>query len=90
MRKSESWVTKHLNEERTMNNGQRAKIIGGEYKNLTVQFEDGTIVENKNYDKFKLGSILNPRAWINIHLNEERTMKNGQRARIIGGGSQQE
>ena len=44
-----------------MNNGQKAKII--EYftnKNITVEFEDGTVVKNKKYSRFLEGSIGNP------------------------------
>lgn len=82
-----AWIDEHLGEERTMTNGQRAKIIGGSTsKDLTVQFGDGTVVKGKEYHKFKKGYIANPNCeWISRHLNEERTMKNGQRAKIIGG-----
>ena len=41
-------------------NGQIMTIIA--YRNavdLDVQFEDGTIVKNKQYDKFKKGQIKN-------------------------------
>lgn len=82
------WINKHLGEERVMNNGQKAKIIGGKATDLTVQFEDGTIRNHVAYGKFKLGTISNPNyTWIYRHLGEERIMDNGQKARIIGGKS---
>lgn len=80
------WISRHLNEEKTMNNGQRAKIIGGRGRDLAVQFEDGTVVTSKDYSKFKSGAITNPNySWLDKHLGEERTMNNGQRAKIIDG-----
>ena len=50
-----------LDEIRQMNNGMIAKIIV--YRNsqdIDIEFEDGTIVRNKNYGAFKNGSIRNP------------------------------
>lgn len=48
-------------ETKTMSNGQECTII--RYKNkkdIDVQFEDGTFVENKQYVHFRLGNIKNP------------------------------
>lgn len=78
-----------LHEKRKMNNGQMAEIIA--YKkqdNITIQFEDGTIVYNKKYSCFKRGSILNPNIKVNnkyiqSRLHEKQIMNNGQLAEII-------
>ena len=51
---------KHKNEIRRMNCGQAAKIIAAFSGQITLQFEDGTIVQNKRYDDFKKGQIMNP------------------------------
>ena len=50
-----------LNEIGFNNNGERMTIVryGGK-KDIDVQFEDGTIVEHRDYDNFKRGSIKNP------------------------------
>lgn len=50
-----------LYKTRQMNNGFNATIIA--YRNVTdidVQFEDGTVVEHRTYQSFKLGKIRNP------------------------------
>lgn len=50
-----------LGEERMMNCGLMAKII--EYRqsiDIDVQFEDGQIVKNKSYGRFKDGTIAHP------------------------------
>ena len=83
-------------EERTMNNGMKAVIIA--YRNaldIDVQFEDGTIVTNKQYGNFNIGSIRNPNIKnLNIKnlkllknrnnkMKETRVMNNGMKATII-------
>ena len=43
------------------NNGQMMKIIAyRRYDDIDIQFEDGTVVYNKEYASFKEGSISNP------------------------------
>ena len=43
------------------NNGQKMTIVEYfNFNNLTVQFEDGTIVKSKTYQQFKKGGIRNP------------------------------
>lgn len=50
-----------LNETRVNNNGEEMRIIRyGNCEDIDVQFEDGTIVEHKQYCHFKVGSIRNP------------------------------
>jgi hypothetical protein len=54
-------INNHLGETRVMNCGMECKIIKYfKYNNITVQFTDGTIVNNKQYDSFKKGNIKNP------------------------------
>ncbi|MBQ0042181.1 MAG: hypothetical protein KBS85_02495 [Lachnospiraceae bacterium] len=67
-----------------MNNGQYAECI--RYKNsrdIDIQFEDGTIVENKAKSSFLDGSIKNPRSTVFSCLGERRKMNNGEYATCI-------
>lgn len=69
----------HLGKVSTNNDNQKMKII--KYINsddITVQFEDGTIVEHKTYSNFKYGKIRNP----NIHIGEKYKLKDGTVATI--------
>lgn len=82
-----------VGEENRATCGQLMKII--EYKNsrnITIQFEDGTVVKNKEYKAFKNGNIANPNLKDNKdtkdnlpinHIGEERIMNNGEIATII-------
>lgn len=64
--------------------GQKMTIIGwNTSKDITVQFEDGTIVEHKTYIDFKSGKIKNPNYFKSIHLGETLIAKNGQKMTII-------
>lgn len=68
----------HKGEERTMNNGEKATIIAyRSFKDIDVQFEDGTVISYRIYGEFKKGSIMKPKK------NEIRVMHNGQKAKII-------
>ncbi len=68
----------HKGEERTMNNGEKATIIAyRSFKDIDVQFEDGTVISHRIYGEFKKGSIMKPKK------NEIRVMYNGQKAKII-------
>ena len=50
-----------LNETRINNNGEEMRIIRyGNRNDIDVQFEDGTIVEHRQYCHFKTGRIKNP------------------------------
>ena len=50
-----------LNKVGYNNNGERMTIVRyGGARDIDVQFDDGTIVEHKQYDNFKKGSIKNP------------------------------
>lgn len=72
-----------VGEENIANNGMKMKII--EYRSLTdidVQFEDGTIVHNKNYGNFKRGLISNP-LFYKSRIGEIVTSNNGMRVILI-------
>lgn len=52
-----------IGEERIMNNGLKAKIIEVyNYRNITVEFEDGYTIRNRTYSNFVRGTIKNPYA----------------------------
>ena len=79
---------KHIDrtgEERVMKKGQKAKIVAyRKYHDIDIEFEDGTILKNKDYNSFKKGEIANPN--YNLYesrLGEERLMNNGQKAKIV-------
>lgn len=60
-RRSIECKKRHLGETRMMNCGMEATIIEYQkYKNIDIQFTDGTIVKNRRYQNFKSGCIANP------------------------------
>lgn len=64
--------------------GQKMTIIAyRNNKDLDVMFEDGTIVTNKVYDKFKSGNISNPNFYKNQRLGEIGVSACGLRMKII-------
>ena len=80
----------HMNETILAGNGQKMTIIDyKKYGDITVQFEDGTIVEHVRYGDFKLGNIANPKFSTRAHLhaqeriNESRIANNGHTMTII-------
>lgn len=65
-----------------MKNGQKATCI--EYnsaKDITVQFEDGYIVEHVYWVNFRRGLIKNTN--YSEHLGQSRFMTNGQQCKLI-------
>ena len=61
MIKNPNYTQNRVGESNIANNGQTMTIIEyRKYKDIDIQFEDGTIVKHKSYDNFKLGSIKNP------------------------------
>ena len=65
-----------LGETRRMSCGMKATII--RYNNahdIDVRFEDGAVVEHKEYSKFKKGGIANPN--FNPRLGETRMVNCG-------------
>lgn len=74
-------VTKHTGETRTMNCGMKATIIKyHNYKNIDVQFENGIIAYNKQYDSFKKGKIAKPTI---KRIGETNIANNGMKMTII-------
>ena len=74
-----------IGETRRMNNGQMATIIKAvSAGNITVKFEDGTIVEHKKYCEYKEGAVGNPNLNSNLKVRtgEERRMSCGLNATI--------
>lgn len=54
-------IKNRLGEERIMTNGQKARIIRyGNAIDIDIEFEDGTIVYNKQYSSFVNGTVSNP------------------------------
>ena len=55
------YIQNRIGETNITNNSQKMTIIG--YRNgndIDIQFEDGTIVKNRTYRRFKEGKIKNP------------------------------
>lgn len=74
----------------TMNDGNRARIVGGTYKNLTVEWEDGYRREGICYNMFKQGGVskekhLKGEEWLDSVKGIWHTMNDGNKARIISG-----
>lgn len=71
-----------LGETRMMNCGMKATIIRyGKHTDIDIRFEDGSIIEHKQYSHFKKGSIVNPN--FNPRLGETSMMNCGMEATII-------
>lgn len=52
---------KYLGEKSINNDGQKMTIVGGNtHRNLTVKFEDGTLVNNIDFKRFQEGRVSNP------------------------------
>lgn len=65
-------------------NGMKMEIIAYRSSNdLDVRFEDGTIVKNKDYYRFKEGCIKNPNFNIYDRVGETNTAKNGMKMKIV-------
>lgn len=64
-------MTKHTNEVRTMNCGQKATIINYySNNNIDIKFENGIINYNKSYSSFRNGTIGIPNIINSIKLKE--------------------
>lgn len=73
-----------IGEHKAMNCGMKAEII--EYQNyhdITVRFDDGTIVSHCTYDCFVKGHIYNPNILCSKKIGEKRLMHCGMNAKII-------
>lgn len=66
-------LKERLGKKTTASNGQEMSIIAyRSAKDLDVQFEDGTIITNRTYNHFKLGTIKNPnfKPFVGTSVNE--------------------
>ena len=75
-----------LGETRMMKCGMKATIIRyGKYSDIDVRFEDGTIIEHRQYIQFKKGGIANPNIKVSAEncLGKTRMMNCGMEATII-------
>lgn len=73
-----------LGQTERMRNGQLCTVIednGSE--DITVRFEDGTIIEHTYRTSFRTGYINNPNFTVGSILGVEKTMKNGVKATVI-------
>lgn len=80
---SDIYSLKRTGETGIAKNGMKITIIA--YRNcndIDVQFEDNTIVYNKNYQNFRNGKIAHPT--IHYRIGESRVAKNGMKMTIIG------
>ena len=78
----------YIGETRIMNNGLKATIIAKRsYRDIDVQFEDGTIVKNRTYINFKNGRISNSvkrtKIPIGQYVGRTKVMNNGLKAMVI-------
>lgn len=72
-----------LDETRMMNCGMEATIIRYSRRDdIDVRFEDGTVIEHRQYNQFERGNIANPNFKAS-RLGETRMMKCGMKATII-------
>lgn len=72
----------YIGESNTMNNGIKAKIVAFKsYDDIDVEFEDGTIVKNRDVYSFRNGKIALP-SWHNT-VGEKNIMSNGMTAFVI-------
>lgn len=76
----QNYVAKKIGEQFKNTKGYRMTIVGGEnYKDLTVQFDNGVIKEHIPYGEIKRGSVLHP----SPHLHETNISSRGQTMKII-------
>lgn len=76
--------TERKGEQRCMKNGQMAKII--EYNgvnDITIQFEDKTIVKHRAYKAFKAGEIKNPNIKVINRKSFEKERKDSRVGTVV-------
>lgn len=80
-----SRVIDRVGEENIANNGMKMKIVAyRSYNDVDIQFEDGTVVTNKNYNNFKSGTISNPLfSGFEIRVGEIVIANNGMKMKIV-------
>ncbi|MDE5802212.1 MAG: hypothetical protein K2I22_04755 [Lachnospiraceae bacterium] len=71
----------HIGEENTSTSGHKMKIINyRSYRDIDIQFEDGTIIPHKSYHNFLNGTIGYPK---DNRLGEKKIANNGMLMTII-------
>ena len=78
--------TDRLGKTRMMSCGVEATIIRyGNARDIDIRFEDGTVVEHRQYDQFKKSGIANPNIKVSAEncLGKTRMMNCGMEATII-------
>ena len=83
---SRKTVVGRVGEVKIANNGQKMTIIAYRFAgDIDVQFEDGTVVTNKQYQNFKKGEVRNSNCPTvkKSSLYKVFTLNNGQKATII-------
>lgn len=80
-----NYVSDRVGEVTVATNGMKMKIIAyHNCQNIDVQFEDGTIVYHKRYNKFKSGNIVNPNYTLQVkRVGETNKAYNGMLMKII-------
>ena len=67
----------HIGMTKIANNGQKMTIIEyKKYRNISVKFEDGTIVYNKSMNAFNEGKIENPNYKTRVYHTKDRYLNN--------------
>lgn len=76
--------TERIGKSNVANNGQKMTIVEYESSsNITVMFEDNTLVKNIIYSHFKKGAVKNPNYDNKRHVGERYMAKNGMMFAII-------
>jgi hypothetical protein len=89
IKRRDSFKEERLGETNTATNGQSMKIIAYRgNRDIDIEFEDGTIVRNKQYIPFTKGNIENPNKPIRkdidfTRIGEKSIASNGQTMTII-------
>ena len=79
-----AFMGNRVGEINTATNGQKMTIIAyRKSKDIDIQFEDGTILQHRQYQEFKHGWVKNPSIIAKSHIGETNTAKNGQKMTII-------
>jgi hypothetical protein len=80
-------INKRVGQTSTAINGQKMTIVAyRHYDDIDIQFEDGTVVKNKNCTDFKRGTVKNPVYREKVkkdHIGETNIATNGQKMTII-------
>lgn len=77
-------IEKRIGETRMMNCGMNATIIAyRNARNIDIQFEDGTVIQSREYNRFLHGKINNPNLFQSKHIGEKEMMNCGMKVTIV-------